>query len=35
MKHEIITLENVQVIGMAREIAFCKGHEDCPKFWGE
>ncbi len=26
MKHEIITLENVQIIGMAKEIAFCKGH---------
>ena len=35
MKHEIITLENVQIIGMAKEIAFCKGQEECPKFWGE
>lgn len=34
MKHEIITLENQQIIGMAKEIAF--GHpEECPKFWGE
>ncbi len=31
MKHEIITLENVQIIGMAKEIAFCKGQEECPK----
>ena len=29
MKHEIITLENVQIIGMAKEIAFCKG-QVCP-----
>ena len=35
MKHEIITLENVQIIGMSKEIAFCKGQEECPKFWGE
>ena len=35
MKHEIITLANVQIIGMAKEIAFCKGQEECPKFWGE
>ena len=24
MKHEIITLDGVQIIGMAKEIAFCK-----------
>ena len=24
MKYEIITLENVQIIGMVKEIAFCK-----------
>ena len=35
MKHEIITLADVQIIGMAKEIAFCKGQEECPKFWGE
>lgn len=35
MKHEIVILENMQMIGMAKEIAFCKGHEECPKFWGE
>lgn len=35
MKHEIVTLENVQIIGMAKEIPFCKGEEECPKFWGE
>ena len=27
MKYEIITLENVQIIGMVKEIAFCKGQE--------
>ena len=25
MKHEIITLADVQIIGMAKEIEFCKG----------
>ena len=35
MKHEIITLDGVQIIGMAKEIAFCKGQKECPKFWGE
>ena len=35
MKHEIIILADVQIIGMAKEIAFCKGQEECPKFWGE
>jgi hypothetical protein len=34
MKHEIITLDGVQIIGMAKEIAFCKGQKECPKFWG-
>ena len=28
MKHEILSLENVQIIGMAKEIVFCKGHEE-------
>ncbi len=32
MKHEIITLADVQIIGMAKEIAFCKGQEECPRF---
>ena len=27
MKYEIITLDGVQIIGMAKEIAFCKGQE--------
>ena len=35
MKHEIITLADAQIIGMAKEIAFCKGQEECPKFWEE
>lgn len=35
MTHEIIMLQDVQIIGMAKEIAFNKGHEECPKFWGE
>lgn len=35
MKHEIISLEQVQLIGIAKEITFCKGEEECPKFWDE
>ena len=35
MKHEIITMADAQIIGMAKEIAFCKGQEECPKFWEE
>lgn len=35
MKHEIITLQDMQIIGMSREIAFRMGQEECPKFWGE
>lgn len=35
MKYEIIELTDVQLIGMAKEIPFCKGGEECPKFWGE
>ena len=30
MKHEIITLADVQIIGMAKEIAFSKGQKECP-----
>ena len=35
MKHEIIELHNVQIIGMAKKIAFNEAKEECPKFWGE
>ncbi|MBO4606975.1 MAG: GyrI-like domain-containing protein, partial [Prevotella sp.] len=35
MKHEIIELHNVQMIGMAKKIAFNEAKEECPKFWGE
>ena len=35
MKHEIIELQDVQIIGMAKEIAFNKAHEECPQFWAE
>ena len=35
MKHEIITLQDKQIIGMSREIAFKAGPEECPKFWKE
>ena len=34
MKHEIITLQDAQVIGMAKEIAF-NNPSECSKFWGE
>ena len=35
MKHEIVEMHDVQIIGMSKEIAFRKGQEECPKFWGE
>ena len=35
MKHEIIELHNVQIIGMAKKIAFDEAKKECPKFWGE
>ena len=35
MKHEIIELHDVQIIGMAKNIAFNEAKEECPKFWGE
>ena len=35
MKYEIITLQDMQIIGMSRDIAFKKGPEECPKFWNE
>ena len=35
MKHEIIELQDVQIIGMAKEIAFGKAQEECPRFWAE
>ena len=28
-------MADVQIIGMAKEIACCKGQEECPKLWGE
>ena len=35
MKHEIIELHDVQIIGMSKKIAFDEAKEECPKFWGE
>ena len=35
MKHEIITLQDMQVIGISKEIAFHEASTECPKFWGE
>jgi len=35
MKFEIVEMNHVQIIGIAKEIAFCTGGEECPKFWGE
>ena len=32
MKHEIIELHDVQIIGMAKKIAFNEAKEECPKF---
>ena len=34
MKYEIMTLQDVQVIGMSKEIAF-NNPAECQKFWGE
>jgi len=34
MKHEIIELNDVQIIGMSREITF-NNPSECPRFWGE
>ena len=34
MKHEIVEFQNVQIIGMAKEIAF-NNPAECTKFWGE
>lgn len=35
MKHEIIDLQNVQVIGFAKEIAFKDSQKECPKAWAD
>ena len=35
MKHEIITSQDVKVIGISKEMPFTKGPEECPKFWNE
>jgi hypothetical protein len=35
MKHEIVELHDLQIIGMAKQIAFNDAKEECPKFWGE
>jgi len=35
MRTEIITWKDAQVIGIAKEIAFCKAAEECPKHWAE
>lgn len=34
MKNELVDLQNVQIIGMSKEIAFNNSSE-CSKFWGE
>lgn len=34
MKHEIIEFQDVSIIGMAKDIAFCHP-EECGKFWAE
>ena len=33
MKHEIIELYDMQIIGMSKKIAFNEAKEECPKFW--
>ena len=32
MKHEIIELHDVQIIGMAKQIVFNEAKEECPNF---
>ena len=34
MKHEIIELHDVQIIGMAKKIAFNEAKEECPRWRG-
>ena len=34
MKHEIVEMNDVQIIGMSKEIAFCHP-EECARFWTE
>ncbi len=34
MEYEIMILQNAQVIGMSKEIAF-NNPSECQKFWGE
>ena len=34
MKHEIVEMNDVQIIGMSKEIAFCHP-EECARFWAE
>ena len=31
MKHEIVKLNDVQIIGMAKKIAFNEAKEECPR----
>ena len=35
MRYEITTLHKAKLIGIAKQIAFNQGAEECPKFWGE
>lgn len=35
MKYEIVTFQGNKAIGIAKEIDFQKGPEECPKFWEE
>ena len=34
MKNELVDLQNVQVIGMSKEVAF-NNPSECSKFWGD
>lgn len=35
MKHEIVNMDDVQIIGFSKDIAFNAAHTQCPKFWAE
>jgi len=35
MRHEIITIQDLQLIGISKQIASDHGYQECPKFWDE
>jgi len=35
MGHEIITIQDLQLIGISKQITSDQGYQECPKFWDE